>query len=47
MELQKVRPADAKAELEQARRMPSDTPESRTQRQDAIAIAQAKVRVAK
>jgi F-type H+-transporting ATPase subunit epsilon len=45
LDLPKILPYEAQAELDRAQQMPKDSPESRTRRQDALAIAQAKVRV--
>lgn len=45
MDLAKVTPAAARSELDQAMSLPEDTAEARSRRQDAIALAQAKVRV--
>ena len=45
LDLPKIVPQEAQAELDKAQQMPKDTPESRTRRQDAITVAQAKVRV--
>jgi ATP synthase F1 epsilon subunit len=45
MDLPKILPQEAQAELDRAQQMPKDSPESRTLRQDAMVVAQAKVRV--
>ncbi len=45
LDLPAIPPQEAQAELDKARRMPTDSPESRSRRQEAIAVAQAKVRV--
>jgi F-type H+-transporting ATPase subunit epsilon len=45
LDLSKILPHEAQAELDRAQQMPKDSPESRSRRQDALDIAQAKVRV--
>ena len=45
LDLPKILPQEAQAELVRAQQMPKDSPESRARRQDALTIAQAKVRV--
>ena len=44
LDLPKILPQEAQAELDRARQMPADSPESRARRRDAVAVAQAKVR---
>ena len=45
LDLPKIVPQEAQAELDRAQQMPTDTVESRARRQDALVVAQAKVRV--